>query len=244
MAVNVTGGFLVYLGEPIGIILKAIVFFFLLLPNLFFGQNCVCDPESCFAEVLTEPQSTYTFSDGTKVKICAPVQVIIDDDKQIYYTYLTTSICNGKVEIPFVDISDRFIFSASFDKDTLTVSKYLSIPNGHGNTRYQSMKWEINNVYIKDGILTNQAQLIFKHSPYSPYEEKHIIKAFEAGPKELIGGIERLYTRLFVMALTGNEKAKNYFLHFEKLYKKLDDDAIHDYKYLADLFKKMESTIH
>ncbi|MFP9098050.1 hypothetical protein ACLI09_03260 [Flavobacterium sp. RHBU_24] len=222
--------------------MRMILILFIIFPLLLQGQNCLCPPESCFFEVWTEPQSIFTFSDGTKVKICAPVQVIIDDDKETYYTYLTTSICNGKIEIPFVDRYDIFIFSTSFENDTLTVSKYLPIPKGHSNTRYKSMKCEINKIFIKDGILTTISQLMPIQSPYTPKEEKYIIKQFEAGSEELKGDIERLYTRLFVLALVGNEKAKNYFLHFEQLYKELDDDSIHDYKYLADLFKEKEST--
>lgn len=210
---------------------------FLALTSVF-GQakKAVCDcPKTQFAG--TKADTAFHFSNGKTIVLCGYKDL---ESKPATFSEFVLSVCGQDTIIDFWGAALNCRLKIS--NDILLVDELQNLPTGK-NFASQETIWTTEKIYFSGQKTVRKLLVNRQIRKYSPAEIQAVLKAYETAKLGLDDRKMEIANRLFVAALSGDKKARQYFKEFKSKFGTLDgafSEEYSDLKAMLDLWDRKE----
>ena len=110
------------------------------------------------------------------------------------------------------------------NKDTLVVEEIQNFPTGK-NFKYQEVVWTREKLYFDNQLVHRKLVVNRQIRKYTPSEIQAVLKEYKLANQTLDEDKMLLANRLFIAAISGEPRARQYFKEFEKKFSTQLDGA-------------------
>lgn len=175
-----------------------------------------CDTCAASKYVESEPDTAFTFSNGSKLLICGYLE--LREGKKIYSEFVLSECGNDSI-IDFWSAVEEY--EIQFEQDTLQLQKLELLALGN-NVELVKEKWLTEYFYYENGKLKREKKLN-SEIKYSQKQIDQSLQEFESTHWQKQNGASEEYTEqkmklansLMIAAASGSEKAEMYFREFK-----------------------------
>ncbi|KGE12878.1 hypothetical protein DI53_3315 [Sphingobacterium deserti] len=196
------------------------------------SKNCEC-PANKFAP--TEPQAVFQFSSGESIALCG---YKVDDDNRKLFSEFVLTVCGSGTLIDFWDAS--LLCEVRSVEDTLFIEQIASLPIGVDFAQ-QDVAWLIEKITMNEGELHRTLQLNREVRKYEPSEINDVLVQYEKADSIPNEYNMTLAGRLLIATISGNEKARKYFMQFRERFGILDGAFSQEYHFLQTMLEAWDS---
>jgi len=209
-----------------------IIFLFLTLFSitLFANEHPACRCATSENDSV-QPDTAFIFKSGKTIGLCGNATI---DNKDISFSGFKLLLCAPDSIIGSWD--DNKTCRIAFNRDTLKVQEELNLPVGR-EFGYIPVPLLIHKFFFVKSVLKQKSSINTAIRKYSAAEIAATLKQYELAPKPVMSQVDDLFNRLFVAAISGNAKAKKYFMAFRSETPELDPDAQIQYDELTAILK-------
>lgn len=207
--------------------IPALFFIIIQFVNAQDTASCAC-PDNTMAGTTKsdDPKEIFTFSTGQQIILCGYKN---EDAGKPTYSEFILQECGKSEPVDFWEA--LFSGVVTFDRDIIYIKEIKNLPTGSNRT-FTDTHWSTETLQYVDNKLVRKYTINHNIRKYTKAEINLTLKEFEAGSANYNGDVEEVMYRLFVAALSGNKKARNYFNDFEK-FTMLDGALSEEYKDLS-----------
>jgi hypothetical protein len=118
------------------------------------------------------------------------------------------------------------------NKDTLLVDQLENLPTGK-NFKFQEAVWTTEKIYFVGQQPVRQLSINRHIGKYTPGEIQVVLKNYKTSKKGLDDSKLKIANELFIAAISGSKKARQYFKEFKNKFGTLDGALAEEYNELA-----------
>lgn len=200
--------------------------------SISFAQKtakCKC-PKTEF--VSNKTGTVFQFTDGNRIIACGGVDA--DNDPPTYSEFILAQ-CGKKNIIDFWNANK--ICEIELKNDTLYVQQVESLPVGKGYSMEYAV-WSVEKIYFYADQIMRKIKPNKSLRKYKPTEIKAVNKLYEvAKTGEVNEKKMELANKLFIAAISGSQKSREYLLDFKEKFKVEESDYIDQYN---EIIAKLE----
>lgn len=167
--------------------------------------SCDC-PKTEFAG--TKAEETFHLSNGKTIVLCGYKN---KDSKPTSYSEFILAVCGQDTIIDFWGAV--LTCQLKVEKDTLLVDRLQNLPTGK-NFKFQETTWTTEKLYFKGQTLVRELLVNRQIRKYTQDEIQIVINEYEAASEGLGDKKMDFANRLFIATISGDKKARNYFMEF------------------------------
>lgn len=194
------------------------------------GCNCPGNTMAAI-EAGNRPDTAFHFSNGSTVILCGYQH---EGGSPAIFSEFILSVC-GEDEI--IDFWDAMLTCRlRFDKDTLFVEDIRPLPTGE-QLAYEEHVWTTEQIYFRGGEIVRQLQINSQIRKYDRSEIQMVLEQYETAAPGLDDAKMTLANKLFLAAISGDKKARQYFLAFRTRFGTLDGAFSEEYSDLAAMLE-------
>ena len=177
------------------------------------------------------PDTSFHFSNNKTIILCGYKN---PDSKPTTFSEFILSICGQDTIVDFwgAILTCRL----KFEQDTLVIEDVRNLPTAI-DRKYESTTWTIEKIYFANGRLFRQYTTNRQIRKYSQKEIQQTITEYETANPDLDDSKMELANRLFISAISGNKKARQYFSDFNTKFGTLDGAYSEEYKDLTSMLE-------
>jgi hypothetical protein len=189
--------------------------FLLFIGNISYCQikspNCNC-PQSKYGND-TKADTVFHLSNGKSIALCGSRDNDIEKEKgKVYFSEFVLVACGEKQVIKFWGAVETCQLRVM--KDTLIVETLCNLPTGK-NMAFKWTVWTIEHIYFKNGKVINDFKVNRKIPKYNQQEIQTALRQYEQANKEITDANMEISDKLFMAAISGNQKARAYLIAFK-----------------------------
>ncbi len=187
-------------------------------------KSCSC-PKNNYTG--TEADTIFYLTNGKKISLCGYKN---PGSKPVNYSEFVLAVCGEDKVIDFWDGTQTCYLRTK--KDTLLIDNLVNLPTGK-NRIYELTIWAREKIFFKGPVIT-KVYAVNRNIP--KYDQKDIaqtIQEFETAKAGLSEEKMELANRLFIAAISGNLKAREYFKEFSTKFGNLDGAFSEEYSDLT-----------
>ena len=177
----------------------------------------------------TKADTIYHLSNGKNIALCGYFE---PKSKKTEFSEFTLTVCGQNKIIDFW--SAVLTCRLQVKKDTLLVHVLKDLPYGK-NFKFQPTIWTTEKIYFS-GQKTLRKLAVNRQIPkYKQTEIANVLKAFENAKPGVDDNKLTLANELFIASISGNQKARKYFLEFKTKFGLLDGIYHEEYNDLTGM---------
>lgn len=195
-----------------------------------FGQNKkeVCDcPKTQYAG--TKADTTFRLSNGKKIALCGTRNPA---SKPATYSKFVLAVCGQDSIIDFWNAS--LTCRLKVNKDTLLVNRLQNLPIGEGFKSKETV-WSTDKIYFSGQKAEKKLVVNRNIRKYTKATIQTVLKTYETAKPGIDESKMVLANRLFVAAISGDIKAREYFKQFKTKFGTLDGAFAEEYNDLTSM---------
>lgn len=210
---------------------------FLTLTSVF-GQtkktSCDC-PKTQFAG--TKADTTFHLSNGKTIVLCGYKN---PNSKPTTFSEFILSICGQDTTIDFwgAVLTCRL----KVNKDTLLIDQLQNLPTGN-NFKFQETVWTTEKLYFSGQKIVRKLVVNRQIRKYNQDEIQSVLKSYEKAKLGLDDSKMEIAKKLFIATISGDKKARQYFMEFKHKFGTLDGAFAEEYsdlKAMLELWDRKE----
>lgn len=204
----------------------------------FYGQtnkaSCDC-PKTKYAG--TKADTTFHLANGKTIVLCGYNNL---DSKPTTFSEFILAVCGQDTIIDFwgAVLTSRL----KVNKDTLLVDQLQNLPTGK-NFKFQETIWTTEKIYFSGQNLVRKLVVNRQIRKYRKDEIQTVLKAYEKAKPGLDDSIMEIANKLFIAAISGDKRARQYFKEFKTKFGTLDgafSEEYRDLKAMLELWDRKE----
>lgn len=209
---------------------------FLTVTTVYGQKNkVICDcPKTPFAG--TKADTTFDLSNGETIVLCGYKN---PDSKPVAYSEFVLSVCGQDSVIGFWGAVSTCRLMVN--KDTLFVDQLQNLPTG-GSLKYQETVWTTEKIYFSEAKLIRKLQVNRQIRKYNRDEIRTVLDAYETAKHGLDESKMELADKLFIAAISGDKKARQYFKAFKTKFGTPDGAFAERYNDLTAMIAQWDRT--
>lgn len=181
------------------------------------------------------PDTSFYFSNSKTIILCGYKN---PDSKPTTFSEFTLSICGEDTILDFWEA--MLTCRLNFEQDTLLVEDMRYLPTAI-NRKYEEATWSIEKIYFVNGLPHRQLKTNEKIRKYNEAEIEQTNTEYETAKPGLDESKMELANRLFMAAVSGDKKAREYFSDFNTKFGTLDGAFKEEYNELKAMLKLWEN---
>ncbi len=194
-------------------------------------ERCNC-PENSFAG--TSPDTSFVLSNGKKILLCGYINPGV---KPATYSEFILATCGEPGIIDFWDATETC--SIRSVNDTLIVENLVNLPTGK-NRAFKETVWSTARIFYMDKLAV-RAKTVNRNIPkYSEADITKTLKEYERSTGGISDEKIKLANRLFMAAISGDKKARQYFKACKTRFGKLDGALSEEYSDLSAMLAQWD----
>lgn len=208
-----------------------IILTFVTLTSLYSQKSetsCLC-PKTEFAG--TKADSTFHLSNGKTIVLCGYKN---PDTNPTTFSEFILAVCGQDTIIDFW--SAVLTCRLKVKNDTLLVDQLQNLPTGN-NFKFQETIWTTEKIYFSGQKVVRKMELNKDIRKYNQEEIQSVLKTYETANKSLDDGKMEIANKLFIATISGDKKARQYFIEFENKFEILDGAYKEEYNDLKSMLK-------
>lgn len=208
-----------------------IILTFVTLTSLYsqkYETSCLC-PKTEFAG--TKADSTFHLSNGKTIVLCGYKN---PDTNPTTFSEFILAVCGQDTIIDFW--SAVLTCRLKVNNDTLLVDQLQNLPTGN-NFKFQETIWTTEKIYFSGQKVVRKMELNKDIRKYNQEEIQSVLKTYETANKSLDDGKMEIANKLFIATISGDKKARQYFIEFENKFEILDGAYKEEYNDLKSMLK-------
>lgn len=186
--------------------------------------SCDCPKND---EGITGVDTTFHLSNGKTLVLCGYRN---EDTESITFSEFVIAVCGEDTVIDFWDATQYC--TVKVEADTLLIEDLHRFPTGK-DFQYEDNVWSTEKIFFVGNktVLTNQVN---RQIPkYSSDEIQAVLKNYETATPPLSDSKMELANQLFIAAISGSKKAREYFHDFRTRFGELDGAFSEEYSDLS-----------
>jgi hypothetical protein len=208
-----------------------IILTFVTLTSLYSQKSetsCLC-PKTEFAGKKAD--STFHLSNGKTIVLCGYKN---PDTNPTTFSEFILAVCGQDTIIDFW--SAVLTCRLKVKNDTLLVDQLQNLPTGN-NFKFQETIWTTEKIYFSGQKVVRKMELNKDIRKYNQEEIQSVLKTYETANKSLDDGKMEIANKLFIATISGDKKARQYFIEFENKFEILDGAYKEEYNDLKSMLK-------
>jgi len=187
-------------------------------------KECAC-PSNQYAD--SKPETTFHFTNGKDIALCGYSET---KGSEKIYSEFVLAVCGQDKILDFWDAMTSCKIRVT--GDTLIIDELKYLPTGD-DLNFKSTLWTSQKVYFKNNEVQRRIKVNRGIRKYSRLEIDRVIKEFEHAERY----VEGLADKLFMATLSGDKKARQYFIDYKTKFGPLDGYVAEDYNELTAMLK-------
>jgi len=205
---------------------KLFIIMLFALCGVFAQETCKCPPSPDSTATISD--SVFYFQNGKSVILCGSIDV---DTRTTTFSAFIVRLCGQDSAIGFW--SENKTCRVSVSRDTLNIESLVNLPVGR-EFGYLPVPLLTDKVYMAGDRIRRATRINPRVRKYTQSECGAIVKKYEATPKPIVDDLEDVMNRLFMAAISGNNKAYSHFQEFTTINPELDGDSQEQYNELSE----------
>lgn len=206
----------------------------LLLAGAPDKKTCYC-PETELGTPV-QPEQVFTFASGRQIALCGSRNA---DSQPATYSEFILSVCGQKDVLGFWSALQEC--RLRMVKDTLLIEELKYLPTGIG-FRYTKSVWTTEKISFGGEEPERQKTVNRGIRKYTTPEITEVLQQYDAAPKEVDDNTMTLINRLFVAAISGSAKAREYFKASATHFGVLDGAYAEEYNELKTMLEAWDKS--
>lgn len=209
---------------------KLLVIVLMVVNVIVHGQenNFSCDcPRTVYAG--TKPDTTFHFINEKTVVLCGYKN---SETHSTTFSEFVLSVCGEDSIIDFWGAVLNCRFRVSYD--TLFVDQLQNLPIGT-NFSFEETVWASDLLYFNGQEIERRRVLNYRIKTYTPDEIQSVINEYIFAKPEFNESKMLLANKLFMATISGDAKARHYFMEFKSKFGTLDGAFAEEYNELINM---------
>ena len=209
------------------------ILFTFFLSAAVFGQTNTASCDCPITEYAgTTADEIFQLSNGKTIVLCGYKN---PDSKPASFSEFILAVCGQDTIIDFwgAVLTCRL----NVNKDTLLVNQLQNLPTGK-NFEVEETVWTTEKIYFSGQKLVRKIVVNRQIRKYSQNEIELVLKSYETAKPGLNDSKMEIANKLFIAAISGNNKARQYFKEFEHTFEPLDGAFAEEYSDLSVMLEQ------